>query len=129
GALTSRSLPVRLAYALAGTSDGPGAQNLAYAEIAPSSPYPDFPDYVYLSVSQPTEWDDFFFTDTTRASSELTLPPYYSGFAPAYPQGGAANGAIPYFYMRSDWSATATWASIRMGTAFYDDHQHNNAGH
>jgi hypothetical protein len=130
GAVISRSLPVRLAYALAGTPDGPGAQSFAYAEIAPTSPYPvDFPDYAYLSVYQPTEWEDFFFTDTTRPSSELMLPPYYSGFAPAYPQGGATNGAIPYFYMRSDWSATATWASIQMGTAFYDDHQHSNAGH
>jgi hypothetical protein len=130
GAVIGRSLPVRLAYTLAGTSDGPGAQHFAYAEIAPSSPYPvDFPDYVYLSVYQPNEWEDFYFTDTTRASTELLLPPYYSGFAPVYPQGGPTNGAMPNFYMRSDWSATATWAWVRMGATFYDDHQHNNSGH
>lgn len=129
GAVIGRSLPVRLAYALAGTSDGPGAQNFAYSEIAKSSPYPDFPDYIYLDVYQPTEWEDFFFTDTTRVSNELVLPPYYSGFTPVYPQGSVTNEAIPYFFMRNDWGASATWASIRMGTAFFDDHQHSNAGH
>lgn len=130
GAVIFRSLPVRLAHALAGTADGPGAQSFAYGEIARSSPYPtEFPDDIYQSVYQPTEWEDFFFTDTTRPSAELVLPPYYSGFEPVYPRGGATNGALPFFYMRSDWRPSATWASIHQGAAWYDDHQHTDAGH
>jgi hypothetical protein len=36
---------------------------------------------------------------------------------------------IPYFIMRSDWSANATWSSIKMGPQWWDDHQHYDAGH
>ncbi len=128
GAVIFRSLPVRLAYVLASSADGPGAQHFAYDEIAKTSPYPDFPDDIYQLVYQPVEWEDFYFTDLTRPSTELTEPPYYSAFGPPYPQGGETNGAIPYFIMRSDWSDTATWASIHQGAAYYDDHQHNDAG-
>lgn len=129
GAVIIRGLPIRLAYVLAGTADGPGAQHFSTSEIASTSPYPEFPDYIYQSAYQPAAWESMLFDDATRPSSELTLPPYYSGFGPVYPQGSATNGAIPYFLMRSDWSASATWASLRMGAAWYDDHQHVNAGH
>lgn len=129
GAVIFSSLPIRLANILKGTADGPGAQSFAYSEIAKTSPYPvDFPNDIYEIVYKPTEWEDFYYTDTTRASQELILPPFYSGFAPAYPQGGATNGAMPFFYVRSDWSANATWASIHQGAAWYDDHQHADAG-
>jgi len=128
GAVMFHSLPMRIAHTLAGTPDGPGAHNFAYNEIARSSPLPDFPDDIYRLVYHPTAWEDFYFTDTTRPSIERALPPYYSGFAPVYPQGGATNGALPYFIMRSDWGANATWASIHQGAAWYDDHQHFDAG-
>ncbi len=76
---------------------------------------------------------EFFFNVPSRPSIELTLPPYYTGFAPSSPQGaaspGGTNGAIPYFIMRSNWSANATWASIQMGSQWWDDHQHYVAGH
>ena len=76
---------------------------------------------------------EFFFTVASRPSIELALPPYYTGFAPNYPQGthspAGTNGAIPYFIMRSDWNANATWASIKMGAQWWDDHQHSDAGH
>lgn len=128
GAVMFRSLPVRLAHVLAGTADGPGAQNFAYNEIAKTSPFTDFPEYIYQAVYQPTEWEDFYFSDATRPAQELTLPPFYSGFAPVYPQGGATNGAMPFFYMRTNWDTTATWASVHQGAAWYDDHQHADAG-
>ncbi len=130
GGVIFRSLPLRLAYALAGTADGPAAQHFAYSEILNTSPYPDFPDYIYQLVFQPAEWENFIFGDTARPSAELILPPYYTGFAPIYPQGvaTATNGAIPYFILRSDWGPNATWASLHMGAAFYDDHQHHDAG-
>jgi hypothetical protein len=126
GAVIPRALPIRLAYILAGTPDGPAAQHLAYSEIAEST----IPD---VEVFDPPEWADFYFTVASRPSAELILPPYYTAFGPNAPQGAhsprGTNGAIPYFIMRSDWSATATWASIKMANEWFDDHQHYDAGH
>jgi hypothetical protein len=128
GAVVMKSLPLRLAYVLAGTPDGPATQHFFSQELASTSPYPELADDLYQSIYGPTAWEQFFFADPTRPSAELTLPPYYSGFGPAYPQGGPTNGAMPYFIMRSDWSSAATWASAALGTAWYNDHQHGNAG-
>ena len=129
GAVVGHSLPLRLAYLLAGSADGPGAQHFVTSEVAAASPLPDFPDYIYQEVYKPKEWETFCFADPTRASAELVLPPYYTAFGPSYPQGGPNNGAMPFFWMRSDWSGQATWSSWRMGAAWYGDHQHLNAGH
>lgn len=126
GALISRGLPTRLAFVLAGTADGPGAQDFVQSGISVST-------IQGAQVFPAEEWAEFYFADATRRSAELTLPPYYSGFAPNYPQGatspGATNGAMPYFIMRSDWGMDATWASIYMGSQWWDDHQHYAAGH
>jgi len=126
GAVISRGLPTRLAYLLAGTADGPGAQHLATTGIAA----PTIPD---VQVYPTEEWAEFFFGDSSRPSTELVLPPYYTAFSPAYPQGatspGGTNGAIPYFIMRSDSGTDATWASVQMGSQWWDDHQHYAAGH
>ena len=126
GAVILRALPTRLAFIMAGTSDGPAAQHFAYTEIAQSN----IPN---VEVFSPPEWVDFFFDNPLRPSTELVLPPYYTGFAPNYPQGAhspaGTNGAIPYFIMRSDWGANATWASIKMASQLWDDHQHFDAGH
>jgi hypothetical protein len=126
GAVIPRALPTRLAFVLAGTADGPGAQHLLRAEIAAST----IPDVEVFPVE---EWTQFLFDDASRPSAELVLAPYYTAFAPNYPQGAhspaGTNGAIPYFIMRSDWSANATWASVQMGSQWWDDHQHYAAGH
>jgi len=126
GAIILRALPIRLAFILAGAADGPAAQSFAYSEIAPST----IPN---AEVFSPPEWVDFFFGNPSRPSVELLLPPYYTGFGPNYPQGATSpagtNGAIPYFIMRSDWGPNATWASIKMGSQWWDDHQHYDAGH
>jgi hypothetical protein len=126
GAVVSVGLPMRLAFLLAGTADGPGAQHFVNAEIAAST----IPD---VEVFPTEEWTDFFFSDAARPSTELVLPLYCTAFAPNYPQGatspGGTNGAIPYFIMRSDSSTSATWASVQMGTQWWDDHQHFAAGH
>ena len=95
-------MPTRLAYVLAGTTDGPAAQHFAYSEIADSN----IPD---IRVYAAPEWVDFFFT-ASRPSTELTLPPYYTAFGPNYPQAAhspaGTNGAMPYFIMRTGFGAT-----------------------
>src|SRR5437899_1214738 len=73
GAVISRGLPTRLAFILAGTADGPGAQHFAYSEIAEST----IPN---VEVSSAPEWVEFFFNVPARPSAELTLPPYYTVF-------------------------------------------------
>ena len=124
GPVVIHSLPLRLAAFLQGTSDGPGAQHFYAQELAGASPYSDadFPDAIYQSVYKPAEWEQFFFDDPTRPSAVLALPLYYGPFA-----GGVA-GAQPYFVMRGDGSSSAVWASARMGAAWWDDHQHYDAG-
>ncbi len=126
GAVIPRALPPRLAFLLAGTADGPGAQHFAAAEIAAST-------IPQVDVSPAPEWVAFYFDNASRPSTELALPPYYTAFAPNFPQAahspGGTNGAIPYFIMRSDATTTATWASIVMGSQWWDDHQHYTAGH
>jgi hypothetical protein len=126
GAVIIRELPVRLAFILAGTADGPAAQHLAYSGIAESN----IPG---VEVFPTPEWVEFYFGSPSRPSSELVQPPYYTGFAPNYPRAAhspaGTNGAIPYFIMRSDWGPAATWASIIMGSQWWDDHQHYAAGH
>jgi hypothetical protein len=123
GATVPLSLPARLAHLLAGTPDGPAAQGFFSTDIDRSGRYEDG---FAFGLS---EWEDFFFSDSSRPASPMTLPPYYTGFGPVYPAGGTTNGAIPYFLMRSDWGPGAAWASAAMGTQWYDDHQHSNAGH
>ncbi len=126
GAIVSLGLPKRLAFFLEGKSDGPGAQYFAETEITAST----IPN---SQVFPAEEWAEFFFGNSARPSVQLALPPYYSAFAPAYPQGATSpvgtNGAIPYFIMRSDWGSNATWASVQMGSQWWDDHQHYAAGH
>lgn len=126
GAVINRSLPVRLAFLLQGSADGPAAQHFAYSEIPAHSPYPvDFPDYGYQNVGQPMPWETFFFGDASRPSAAASLPPYYSGYNP---KDAAASRAIPYFFFRGDWTVNATWAFVHMGAAWYNDHQHFDAG-
>ncbi len=126
GAVISKGLPTQLAFLLAGTADGAGAEHFVDSEIAAST-------IAGVEVFAAPEWVEFYFGDPSRTSTELTLPPYYTAFGPNYPQGahspGGTSGAIPYFIMRSDWTNTATWASTVMGSQWWDDHQHYTAGH
>jgi hypothetical protein len=126
GAVISKGLPEQLAFLLSSTPDGPGAQHFLNSGIAESN----IPG---VQVFAAPEWLSFFYGDSSRPSTELVFPPYYSAFAPNYPKGGrspeSTNGAIPYFLMRSDWSDTAVWASVMMGSQWWDDHQHYMAGH
>jgi len=123
GATIIPSLPARLSYILAGTPDGPAAQSFFVSGFDRSGRYEN--GFAFESA----EWESFYFSDAAPPAAPLTLPPYYTGFGPAYPAGGETNGAIPYFVMRSDWGPGAVWASAAMGTQWYDDHEHSNAGH
>lgn len=124
GPVVLHSLPLRLAAFLEGTADGPGAQHFYASELADFSPYADadFPDAIYQSVYKAAAWEQFFFDDPTRASAPLPLPLSFG------PLAAGVAGAQPYFVVRSDGSTSSLWASARMGAAWWDDHQHYDAG-
>src|SRR5207247_2543546 len=94
-----------------------------YSELAPS-PFPDVGDVA------PAPWEDFFYGNANRPSTPLPTPLFYSGFDIPYPRGAnlPPTHASPYFLMRSDRTTSAAWASFGAGSAFYDDHQHQDAG-
>jgi sugar lactone lactonase YvrE len=124
GGVVNPSLTVRLAYALAGQPEGPHAEHFNYSEVDRQSPFSDVPDV----AAEP--WEEFFYGDPNRPSTPLPTPLFYSSFTTPYPAGAnlPATHGPPYFLMRSNASASATWASFSGGTAYYDDHQHFDAG-
>ena len=123
GGVVDPGLTLRLASVLAGKADGPQAEHFNYSEIA-KSPFPD------VGSVSPAPWEDFLYGDPKRPSSPLATPLFYSGFNLPYPQGAnlPPDHAVPYFLMRSDTGTSATWASFSAGSAYYDDHQHYDAG-
>jgi hypothetical protein len=78
----------------------------------------------------PAPWKDFFYGDPKRPSSPLATPLFYSGFNLPHPHGTnlPRDHAVPHFLTRSDSGTSATWASFNAGSAYYDDHQHYDAG-
>lgn len=127
GAVIFHELPTRLAYVLRNTPDSAGAQHFAFTQLPQNGGWAYYAPNLVVYPRDP--WLGFLFHDRTLTSDSLELPPYYSGFGPAYPAGGGGNGAMPKFVMRSDWSKNATWATLDMMAAFFDDHQHYRAGH
>jgi hypothetical protein len=123
GGVVDPGVTLRLASVLAGKPDGPQAQHFNYSEIA-KSPFPD------VGSAAPAPWEDFFYGNPKRPSSLLATPLFYSGFNLPYPHGAnlPPDHAVPYFLMRSDAGTSATWASFNAGSAYYDDHQHYDAG-
>lgn len=126
GASIFHELPVRLAYMLANTYDSAAAQHFAYVQTPQNSTYGYYGPSIWITPYE--SWELFLFKDVNRTATRPTIPPYYTAFAPAYPAGGSGNGAFPKFYMRSDWGSNATWATIDMQAANFDDHQHYRAG-
>jgi hypothetical protein len=123
GGVINPGLTVRLAAVLAGKPDGPEAEHFNYSEIS-KSPFAD------VGNVSPARWENFFYGNPTRATSPLATPLYYSAFNLPYPKGAnlPPDHAVPYFLMRSDTGPSATWASFNAASAYYDDHQHYDAG-
>ncbi|MBK6890559.1 MAG: hypothetical protein IPI59_02265 [Sphingobacteriales bacterium] len=131
GAFFPRYLATRLAFYLAGTTEGEYAQYFRHTFLQPTQnecitqynpsgvPYPD------------AAWEAFYFhlPNATATPFEEVKPLCHSGFANGYYGGWHNNQAVPYFLMRNSWDTSATWASIRMGCATYEGHEHKQAGH
>jgi len=127
GAVISRSLPARLAYTLANTTDSAAAQYFVYNEIPQNSTYGYYAKDV--TIYPILEWEAFFFNDPNRTATEGNFPLYYGPFGTSYTKGATGNGAMPRFIWRSGWDTSATWGCAEMGVSFYGDHQMHQAGH
>ncbi len=127
GASTLKSLPARLAYILAETSDSATAQHFCYNDLLQNTGYGYYaPD---VRIDELSKWEAFFFKQPNRNASAGDYPLFYSPFGNGFPQGGTTNGAMPRFITRSSWNDNATWLVAEMGASFYGDHQHYHAGH
>jgi hypothetical protein len=126
GAFMPLYLATRLAYYLHNTPEGAEAQYFRYQYLqAPNN------ECVYTTgfVFPDALWERFYFEDLNRPSAPIAEPTFYSGFDYGIQNNGNNNGALAYFLMRNNWDTAATWASVRMGNALYEGHEHRQAGH
>ena len=124
GNLLSYGLPLRMAAITAGTPQGPAAQHFYHNWIRPVSLAAAWNDGYPAAA-----WELLLYEDPSRPSAAFSYPPYHP--APANPVPGAVSIdlGLPKYYFRENWDDTATWASLNMSCAFYDDHDHHSAGH
>ena len=126
GAFAPLYLTTRLAYLLAGTTEGAGAQHLRYNFVQPP-----VNECLYTTgfLFPDEAWERFYFEDLTRPSAPMNEPLYYSGFPNSYLEANHNDLPLPYFIMRNSWDTAATWASAKMGASVYEGHEHNQTGH
>src|SRR6185369_11715832 len=101
-----------LSFILEGTQDGPAAQYFANTYMAQNHTWNYYgPD---IRVIELDPWEDLYYTDPSRSSSNNSIAPYYNNISSVHPNGASPNGAIPYYIMRSNWDTSAVWASLQM---------------
>ena len=124
GNFLSYGLPLRMAAVLQGSPLGPQAQYFYTTWIQPVSIAATWNDG-YPAAN----WEKLLYADPSRPATAFSYPPYYPAISTPVYTSVPIDQTIPKYYMRSDWSDTATWAALNMSSAFYDDHDHHNAGH
>lgn len=124
GNLLSYGLPLRIAALTAGTPQGPAAQHFYQNWIRPVSLAATW-NHGYPAAP----WELLLYEDPSRPSAAFAYPPYHP--APSNPVMSTVSidKGLPKYYMRENWDDSATWASLNMSCAFYDDHDHHSAGH
>jgi gliding motility-associated-like protein len=122
GCVSSYGLPLRLSAILEGTPQGPYAEYFYKTALQPVK-------LINYNVGYPaTSWEKMLY-NKTRASSAYNYKPYYPIPTVNTYNAVPVNTGLNKFYMRNNWSTSATWAALEMGVAAYDQHNHNNAGH
>ena len=124
GSLLGYSLPLRLSAVLEGSPVGPHAQYLRQTWVQPVK----LAETWKKGYPEPL-WEKLFFENNQRSASPFSYKPYYPVPDSAVWTTVAINQAIPKYYMRENWNDTPTWITLNMSNAFYDDHDHHDAGH
>ncbi len=124
GNLLGYSLPLRLSAVLEGKPEGPAAQHTYTSWVQPVSLTASW------NKGYPTlNWEKLLFSDNTRLTQAPNYSPYYPVPEDAVLSSVSINKTLPKYYVRENWSDTATWIALNMSCAYYDDHDHHNAGH
>ncbi|RYE23498.1 MAG: T9SS type B sorting domain-containing protein, partial [Sphingobacteriales bacterium] len=122
GCTASYALPLRLTAILEGTPEGANIEYWYKNRQQPVNLLTGNKGYPALS------WEKLLYGKTRKTTSP-TLKPYYPETTVNIYKTTAVNKGLDKFYMRQDWTKTATWAALEMGVAAYDQHNHSNAGH
>lgn len=116
--------------------------DLRLSAVAEGSPVGPMAEYIHSHWVQPVSiaatwnagyptlnWENLLYRDASRPSSPFTLSPFYPAVTQHTPPTVLIDEGLAKYYLREDWSDTATWCTLNMSNAVYDDHDHNNAGH
>lgn len=124
GNVLGYDLPLHLSAVLAGTPKGPEAQYFYKNWIQPVNLAAAW-NHGYPSAN----WAKLYYENATNPAAPFQYPPFYPKPSTNVLNTVPINQAMPKYYMREDWSDTATWSVLNMSCAYYDDHDHHNAGH
>ncbi|TSD62275.1 hypothetical protein FFF34_019325 [Inquilinus sp. KBS0705] len=122
GCTASYGLPLRLSALLEGSTAGSNIEYFRKNVMLPVNLLSGNKGYQALS------WEKLLY-EKARTATAYTFKPYYPLVDVNVYKAIPKNTGLNKFYMRSNWGKTATWATLDMGAAVYDQHNHNNAGH
>jgi gliding motility-associated-like protein len=122
GCTAARGLPLRLSTLLEGTPEGAKVEYFYKTLMQPVNLISGNKGYPELS------WENLLY-GKKRVATAFTYKPYYPVITVNVYKAVPKNTSLNKFYLRKDWSKTATWATVDMGIGVYDQHNHNNAGH
>lgn len=118
------SFPLRLSAVLQGSANAAQAQYFYSSFVKPVKLAA-----AYKKGYPELSWETMLYQDKSRASAAYQLAPYYPVPVQALYKAVPSDKALPKYYMRENWTDSATWCTLNFSSAFYDDHDHHNAGH
>lgn len=124
GNILSYSLPLRLAAVTEGSAQGAFAQYFHINWIEPVTLTATW-NHGYPEMY----WEKMLYRKPSRPANPFNYSPYYPKPTLNVLNAVPVNQGLPKYYMRKDWTKQATWCALNMSAAFYDDHDHDNAGH
>lgn len=124
GNLLSYGLPLRIAAVTEGMPQGPFAQHFYQNWIRPVSLAATWNDGYPAAA-----WEVLYYEDASRPSTAFSYPPFHPSPSNPVMTTVSIDRGLTKYYLRENWEDTATWASLNVSTAFYDDHDHHSAGH
>lgn len=124
GNILGYSMPLRLSAVLENTPQGPIAQYFYQNWIQPVTLANTW-NHGYPELN----WERLLYRNPNRPASVFNYPPFYPTPTDNVITSVPIDKGLPKYYMRHDWGTRSVWSVLNMSCAFYDDHDHHNAGH